>query len=163
VRHPRPAGGGHGPNRFSHHADHRDKSIYPPAGSCPGRERAKIDLPPPRNHLRRPQIDFSHRVWRAVAGIFEIPLPNEQKCTNISSGLWRFRVCFRPLIDAHNRGQLMTELLTRRQAAALLGIHVSTLDRWTRIGLMTAVRVGPRAVRYTAGAISQVLRPKAQA
>jgi excisionase family DNA binding protein len=57
----------------------------------------------------------------------------------------------------------MTELLTRRQAAALLGIHVSTLDRWTRSGLVTAIRVGPRAVRYTAGAISQVLRPKAQA
>jgi excisionase family DNA binding protein len=57
----------------------------------------------------------------------------------------------------------MIELLTRHQAAALLGIHVSTLDRWTRTGLVAAVRVGPRAVRYTAEAISHALRPKAQA
>ncbi len=57
----------------------------------------------------------------------------------------------------------MCDLLTRRQAAAVLRISVATLDRLTRNGFVQAVRIGPRTVRYTVEAITTALRPKAQA
>lgn len=51
-------------------------------------------------------------------------------------------------------------LLTRREAAAVLGVHPGTLDRWTRLGVVPAVRIGLRTVRYTAEALADALRPK---
>jgi excisionase family DNA binding protein len=54
-------------------------------------------------------------------------------------------------------------LHSRKQAAAMLGVSTSTLDRLTRAGHVAAVRIGPRTVRYTAEAIAQAIRPKASA
>ena len=51
-------------------------------------------------------------------------------------------------------------LLSRRQAAAKLGISVATLDRLTKAGHIRAVRIGPRTVRYEPEAVHECLRPK---
>ncbi|HEX4612562.1 MAG TPA: helix-turn-helix domain-containing protein [Urbifossiella sp.] len=53
----------------------------------------------------------------------------------------------------------MCEMLTRRQAAARLGISVATLDRLTRAGHIRAVKIGPRTVRYEPGAVEACKRP----
>ena len=38
-------------------------------------------------------------------------------------------------------------LLTHREAAALLRIHVNTLRRWSNAGLIRAIKIGPRGDR----------------
>lgn len=49
-------------------------------------------------------------------------------------------------------------LLTVRQAAQLLNVHVSTLRRWERVGLVDPARVGPRGDRrYTRTEIEALL------
>ena len=57
----------------------------------------------------------------------------------------------------------MEQLLTRRQAAAVLGVSTSTLDRLTRNGFVQAVRVGKRTVRYRPESLTQALKPKTSA
>jgi len=51
-------------------------------------------------------------------------------------------------------------LLSKREAAALLNISVCTLDRLTRAGVIPAVKIGNRTVRYRAEALEQCLKPK---
>lgn len=57
----------------------------------------------------------------------------------------------------------MCEVLTRRQAAAHLGISVATLDRLTKAGHIRAAKLGTRTVRYTVEDLNHALRPKAEA
>jgi excisionase family DNA binding protein len=40
------------------------------------------------------------------------------------------------------------ELLDCRELAALLGVHVETVRKWSRTGRVPKVQVGPRTVRY---------------
>ena len=51
-------------------------------------------------------------------------------------------------------------VLSKREAAALLNISASTLDRLTRAGVVPAVTIGTRTVRYRADALAQALKPK---
>ena len=39
-------------------------------------------------------------------------------------------------------------LITRKEVAALLGVHVETVKRYTRAGLLKPVKFTARAVRY---------------
>ena len=38
-------------------------------------------------------------------------------------------------------------LLTLSEAAQVLNVHISTLRRWSNLGLITTYRIGPRADR----------------
>lgn len=41
-----------------------------------------------------------------------------------------------------------TPLATRREAAALLKVSIETLKRWEKSRYLTAIRCGPKLVRY---------------
>ena len=41
------------------------------------------------------------------------------------------------------------KMLTRKQVASLLGVHTETVKRYTRSGLLHAVKFTARAVRYS--------------
>ena len=46
---------------------------------------------------------------------------------------------------------------TRDEAAALLRVHITTLDRYVREGTVPAVKLGPRVVRIPARFIDDLL------
>ncbi len=49
-------------------------------------------------------------------------------------------------------------LLTLTQAARMLNVHVSTLRRWSNLGLIKTYRIGPRADRrFKADDVKEVL------
>ena len=49
-------------------------------------------------------------------------------------------------------------MMTIRQAATLLNVHLSTLRRWEKVGLLEPFRIGPRAHRrYTRDQIESLL------
>lgn len=52
----------------------------------------------------------------------------------------------------------MTTLLTRKQAAKIIGVSLRTLDRWDRVGAFRAVRIG-KAKRYHAATIGKAVKP----
>ena len=53
---------------------------------------------------------------------------------------------------------VIAPMLTVRQAATMLNVHVSTLRRWERAGLLDPARVGPRGDRrYTRAEIEALL------
>ena len=52
----------------------------------------------------------------------------------------------------------MTTLLTRKQAAQIIGVSLRTLDRWHRVGSLKAVRVG-NAKRYHSAKIEAKGKP----
>src|SRR4051794_16580775 len=76
---------------------------------------------------------------------------------------FRFVVAYLQTPTAGQKGWRMDQLLSRRQAAAMLGMSTGTLDRLTRTGFVQAVRIGPRTVRYSVEALREAMRPKAQA
>lgn len=49
-------------------------------------------------------------------------------------------------------------LLSRQQAAPLLGVHVKTLPRWEKQGLIRPLRLTGRVVRYRRSEIERILR-----
>lgn len=52
-----------------------------------------------------------------------------------------------PLIQTVNKPQQETELLTRKQAAKLLGVSLPTIQDWTKTGKITGYRIASR-IRY---------------
>lgn len=52
-----------------------------------------------------------------------------------------------PLIQSANKPQPETELLTRKQAAKLLGVSLVTIQDWTKTGKITGYRIASR-IRY---------------
>lgn len=51
-------------------------------------------------------------------------------------------------------------LVSRKQAAMMLGISLATLDRLTNQGYIQAIRAGPRIVRYDVAALREAMQPK---
>ncbi len=54
---------------------------------------------------------------------------------------------FAPLIQSVNKPQPETELLTRKEAAKLLGVSLVTIQDWTKTGKITGYRIASR-IRY---------------
>jgi len=52
-----------------------------------------------------------------------------------------------PLIQSANKPQPETELLTRKEAAKLLGVSLPTILDWTKTGKITGYRIASR-IRY---------------
>lgn len=52
-----------------------------------------------------------------------------------------------PLLQAANRPQPETELLSRKDAAKLLGVSLPTILDWTKTGKITGYRISSR-IRY---------------
>ncbi|MBI9020379.1 MAG: helix-turn-helix domain-containing protein [Verrucomicrobia bacterium] len=50
------------------------------------------------------------------------------------------------------------KMLTRKQVAALLGVHVETVKRYTRNKLLHAVKFTARAVRYSEAEVLNFMR-----
>lgn len=50
-----------------------------------------------------------------------------------------------------------TELITRRETAAILGVSLPTLHEWTKKGILPAKRIGSR-IRYERSAVYQALK-----
>lgn len=53
------------------------------------------------------------------------------------------------------------DTLTRREAARLLGVHVKTLDRWARDGLVPAWRTPGGQRRYRRSELERLVTPEA--
>ena len=47
--------------------------------------------------------------------------------------------------------------LTRKEAAALLGVHITTLNRYIQTGILPSVKIGPRAVRIAPANVRALL------
>jgi excisionase family DNA binding protein len=71
-------------------------------------------------------------------------LPLEQLKTELTEAVFN-RVA--PLIQSVNKPQPETELLTRKQAAKLLGVSLVTIQDWTKTGKITGYRIASR-IRY---------------
>lgn len=56
----------------------------------------------------------------------------------------------------------MQELLTLKEAAERLGVHVSTLRAWVRTGQIPAYRVGGRFARVAWGELLDAIRGSAR-
>jgi excisionase family DNA binding protein len=54
-------------------------------------------------------------------------------------------------------------MLTIAEAAALLKVGRSTVNRWLRDGRLPAYRVGPKAVRIRRGDLERIMMPMSQA
>ena len=52
----------------------------------------------------------------------------------------------------------MTTLLTRKQAAQIIGVSLRTLDRWDRNGSFKAGRIGGKKL-YHAATIEKAVKP----
>ena len=48
------------------------------------------------------------------------------------------------------------DLLTRQEAASYLGISVSTIDAWAKVGVVPKVIMGTRSVRFRRGDLDRV-------
>lgn len=51
------------------------------------------------------------------------------------------------------------DLLTKAEAAELLGVSPATISRWLKEGRLPAYRLGPRAVRIRRADLDDLLRP----
>lgn len=71
-------------------------------------------------------------------------LPLEQLTTELTEAVFK-RIA--PLIQSANKPQPETELLTRKQAAKLLGVSLVTIQDWTKTGKITGYRIASR-IRY---------------
>ena len=71
-------------------------------------------------------------------------LPLEQLTTELTEAVFN-RVA--PLIQSVNKPQPETELLTRKEAAKLLGVSLPTILDWTKTGKITGYRIASR-IRY---------------
>jgi len=59
------------------------------------------------------------------------------------------------------QNQYAEELLTARQAADFLKVHISTIRRWSRNGVLKSYQLGPRGDRrYRREDIVALLNPK---
>jgi excisionase family DNA binding protein len=50
------------------------------------------------------------------------------------------------------------QLLTRREAAALLKLSIKTLKRWSKSGKLRDIRIGPNTVRVRRSEIEALLK-----
>lgn len=50
-----------------------------------------------------------------------------------------------------------TKMVTRREAAACIGVHPRTLARYVRQGLVSERRVSPRMIRYDLGEVERLI------
>ena len=58
-----------------------------------------------------------------------------------------------------NNGE-MTELLTLKEACALLKVHPNTLRAWDKKGILPAIRIGEKRVRrYRKEDIRKLMKP----
>lgn len=48
-------------------------------------------------------------------------------------------------------------LLKRQEAADYLGVSISTLDNWARVGILPRVKMGNRSVRYKKESLEQFI------
>ena len=71
-------------------------------------------------------------------------LPFEQLKTEISEAVLKEVA---PLIQSANTTKPETELLTRKQAAKMLGVSLPTILDWTKSGKITGYRIASR-IRY---------------
>lgn len=71
-------------------------------------------------------------------------LPLEQLTTELTEAVFN-RVA--PLIQSVNKPKPETELLTRKEAAKLLGVSLVTIQDWTKTGKITGYRIASR-IRY---------------
>lgn len=71
-------------------------------------------------------------------------LPLEQLTTELTEAVFN-RVA--PLIQSVNKPQPETVLLTRKEAAKLLGVSLVTILDWTKKGKITGYRIASR-IRY---------------
>ena len=71
-------------------------------------------------------------------------LPLEQLTMAVTEAVFN-RVA--PLIQSVNKPQPETELLTRKEAAKLLGVSLPTILDWTKTGKITGYRIASR-IRY---------------
>jgi len=53
---------------------------------------------------------------------------------------------------------ITTELLTARQLADRLHVRPSTIQRWARAGLIPAIHLTPKVVRYDLAEVLRVIR-----
>lgn len=83
-------------------------------------------------------------------------LPIEDLTAEISSAVIKQ---ITPIINRAPQAQPREELMTRKEAAKLLGITLPTLFKWTQSGKIIGYRIGSR-VRYKRselnGALSQI-------
>jgi excisionase family DNA binding protein len=77
----------------------------------------------------------------------------EQLKTQISEDVFN-RVA--PLIQSANPPKLETELLSRKQAAKLLGVSLPTILDWTKTGKIIGYRIASR-IRYKRAEIEKSL------
>ncbi len=52
----------------------------------------------------------------------------------------------------------MGDMLSAREAAALLGVARATVLRWARAGLLPATRVGPKLIRFSRADVLAAVR-----
>lgn len=71
-------------------------------------------------------------------------LPLEQLTTELTEAVFN-KVA--PLIHSVNKPKQETELLTRKEAAKLLGVSLPTILDWTKKGKITGYRIASR-IRY---------------
>jgi len=70
--------------------------------------------------------------------------PLEQLTTAVTEAVFN-RVA--PLIQSVHKPKPETELLTRKEAAKLLGVSLVTIQDWTKTGKITGYRIASR-IRY---------------
>ena len=80
-------------------------------------------------------------------------LPYEQLVTDMSDNIVKK---IAPLIQSLQQPQKETELLTRKEAAKLLGVSLPTILDWTKTGKITGYRIASR-VRYKRSEIEESL------
>ncbi len=51
------------------------------------------------------------------------------------------------MANVRSRQEIMENMLTVSEVAALLHIHVNTVRRWNNQGIIKSYRIGPRGVR----------------
>ena len=63
-----------------------------------------------------------------------------------------------------NTTELPSEMLSVREAAHLLGVHINTVRRWSDSGRLPVYRIGPRSDRkFNASDIARFLKEARQA
>lgn len=77
----------------------------------------------------------------------------EQLKTEISEDVFNKISC---LIQTAQTPRLQTELITRKEAAKVLGVSLPTINDWTKTGKITGYRIGSR-IRYKRNEIENSL------
>lgn len=58
---------------------------------------------------------------------------------------------------------LTTDLLTTQEVAEMCRVTPSTVARWAKSGVLPAITIGPRTLRFRRGDVESLLHPDATA